>query len=432
MDGKKVIFWIILCLEFCAVIRIIFPELTQRKEKGAGRLRVLTLILANVFAFFVSRVLISDKTVLYLPLAAAAAYRVICGKRFWPTYIWSLFWASGGYLYKYLILILEELYDRQIMEVVKAAPGSWPEAAGEIFFIAGLLLIGRWFQKENIKPQRLCRNAWPVLFIVSITGYWMLQCTVPSYRTMTRLYILFLDICALAAFIAVFLAVFVWNVNRKLREERALVEIRGQMLERFYLESHQQYEKMAELNHDVKYERRFLRQCLEGERMEEARQYLAEKENQDPSEDKIWTGIRIIDFMINREMNEWKKKGICFSMESSFEQLPIKEGDFAVLFGNLIENASEAAAGCREGKRWIKIIIRKQNDIFMLNISNSANRMPEIYEGEFKTTKSDSFTHGWGLKNVRRIVEEYDGTINYHYTEQMFEVNLVFWNSSLS
>lgn len=390
-------------------------------------LQALTLILANIFAFLETQALVSDCTILFLPVAAAVVYRGFCGKRFWTAYIWILFWAVSGYLCKLAVLILEEIFSRKKLELLKFGVRSWWEMIVEALIITGLILMGKWFRKEGVKPQSLCCNNWPALLLISIAGYGILHVIMPLYLTLTRILILLLDLCAMTAVAAVFLAVFVWNVNQHLKEEQALVDVRGQMLQRFYQESHQQYKEMARLSHDVKHERRFLEKCLEENRVEEARLYLAEKGNQSPANGRIWTGMSIVDFVINKEMGEMERKGIRFSMESGLEQLPVAEGDFVVLFGNVLENAVEAAEQCERGERWIKIDIRTKNDIFLFSISNSIEQMPKVREEEFLTTKDNKSIHGWGLKNVKSIVKKYDGTIEFHYTDRVFEVTVIFW-----
>lgn len=445
MDGKTIVFWILACVEFYCIIWLLFPEVIAVKKNRAGvgsykmagsskaadykirELQALTLILANVFAFLETQALVSDYTILFLPMAAAVVYRGFCGKRLWTAYIWILFWAVSGYLCKLAILILEEIFSRKKLELLKFGVRSWWEMIGEALIITGLIFMGKWVRKEGIKLQRLCGNSWPALLLICTAGYGTVRVVMPLYLTLTRILILLLDLCAMTAVAAVFWAVFVWNVNQHLKEEQALVDVRGQMLERFYQESHQQYREIARLNHDVKHERRFLEKCLEENRVEEARLYLAEKGKQTPASGRIWTGMSIVDFVINKEMGEMERKGIHFSMESGFERLPVAEGDFVVLLGNVLENAVEAAGKCEREERWIKADIRMKNDIFLFSMSNSSEELPKIREEEFLTTKDDKAIHGWGLKNVERIVKKYDGTIEFHYTDRIFKVTVIFW-----
>lgn len=56
-----------------------------------------------------------------------------------------------------------------------------------------------------------------------------------------------------------------------------------------------------------------------------------------------WTGIPEINFMLNIKVHENGRKEYFFKVDSKIEKIPMKDIDFVVLLGNLLDNAIEAA-----------------------------------------------------------------------------------------
>ena len=44
-----------------------------------------------------------------------------------------------------------------------------------------------------------------------------------------------------------------------------------------------------------------------------------------------------------------------------------------------------------------------------------------------KTTKKDTYTHGYGIASVRRVVEKYNGTVQFTDNGAAFEVSLMMY-----
>ena len=53
--------------------------------------------------------------------------------------------------------------------------------------------------------------------------------------------------------------------------------------------------------------------------------------------------------------------------------------------------------------------------MLIIKLENGCKAAPVIAEGELKTTKQDTYLHGWGLKSVRTAAEHYDGTVETEY-----------------
>lgn len=131
---------------------------------------------------------------------------------------------------------------------------------------------------------------------------------------------------------------------------------------------------------------------------------------------------------LNTILNNAHKKAIqngitaCFTIKSN---LKYTEGnDMLSLLGNLTDNAFEALTSVKENKL-IQITVFEKGHYYIISVKNTVAK-PVLKENpDLKTTKSDSKSHGHGLKIAKSIVKKYNGTINFSEKEGIFDVSLM-------
>ena len=97
--------------------------------------------------------------------------------------------------------------------------------------------------------------------------------------------------------------------------------------------------------------------------------------------------------------------------------------DTGILFGNLIDNAIEAAEQS-EAKR-ISLTVQAKGEYLSVLISNTVKSPVLENNKSFESTKNDVELHGIGLKSVRGIVEKYDGMIDFYEKSGEFYCNVL-------
>ena len=142
-------------------------------------------------------------------------------------------------------------------------------------------------------------------------------------------------------------------------------------------------------------------------------------------ERKVWTGFSFLDFVINSKKLEMNKSEIDFELEVDLYEIPLKDADLGVILGNLLDNAIEAAEKCELSKRKIFLRICNPNEMFLLCLRNSSMQIPLVVDDRFVTTKEDKYAHGLGVESVKRIVDKYNGNINFQYDDEHFEVDIL-------
>lgn len=128
----------------------------------------------------------------------------------------------------------------------------------------------------------------------------------------------------------------------------------------------------------------------------------------------VFTSNDIFNAIINTKLALCYEKGIIPSVNISDEAvMHIESSDIAILFGNIFDNAIEAAE--KANNKIIILDVRLQGEYVSICMENSFNS--EFSSMDLKTTKQNPSTHGIGIKNVKKVVESHDGMIEFFKNE---------------
>lgn len=125
----------------------------------------------------------------------------------------------------------------------------------------------------------------------------------------------------------------------------------------------------------------------------------------------IETGNPVIDILLNEKINYARSNGIEVKYDILFlSDCPVEDLDLCVILANAMDNAITA---CMEGDiehPEISIIIRKRYHFLILEIVNPTGVACQTVE------------YGTGLKNIRHIVEKYEGTMEIKGSRNSFRL----------
>lgn len=191
-------------------------------------------------------------------------------------------------------------------------------------------------------------------------------------------------------------------------------------------------EKIKALRHDIKHHHSELMLLANKHDVAEIQKYIDEMNSflKNPNE-IVSSGNLEIDSVLNFMLQKAEKELKTVDIKVMLPEKVRHSFDINVMLGNLLENAIEAA-GKTENK-YLSVHIKLKRGILKVKIENSfessyilrkeQNRKDTI----LKTTKPFTKQHGIGLKNVKKIVEKYNGTMAVTAQKGIFCVNLLLY-----
>lgn len=135
----------------------------------------------------------------------------------------------------------------------------------------------------------------------------------------------------------------------------------------------------------------------------------------------------IIHSVVDIKTDEAKEKNIRLNFEyQNIQKIEISDIDIAVLLGNALDNAIEAAAQVPDDFRNIDLLITIQNKSLIIYIKNPVSDNVDI--NNLTSKKGDSINHGFGINSMKQIVDNYHGDIVFRCEDHIFEANIVLPN----
>lgn len=177
--------------------------------------------------------------------------------------------------------------------------------------------------------------------------------------------------------------------------------------------------------------------CIYGlmrlKKYDEMEKYIQDITNQ-ASEFNLIVNIKnpIIMSLLNIKLAKAKNANIEVDLSINIQDdIKIESIDLSSIIGNLLENAIEACTKLPENERKIGIEILNKNENLVIKITNTKENKSidtrKIIEQRY-TTKGDKENHGYGLINVRNIIEKYNGLIKIESENDYFKVNIALPN----
>ncbi|MCI8609914.1 MAG: sensor histidine kinase [Firmicutes bacterium] len=141
-------------------------------------------------------------------------------------------------------------------------------------------------------------------------------------------------------------------------------------------------------------------------------------------EDYLHTGNDVLDIILKEKAETARRKHIEFSVTADLGGLGFIEAlDISTIFGNGLDNAIEASEKLPEGEGAILVKAGRIQNFLSVLIENNCMEGSGAIQGG--TTKKDDFLHGFGIPNIKRAVEKYDGRLTIKTENKKFTLKIL-------
>lgn len=129
------------------------------------------------------------------------------------------------------------------------------------------------------------------------------------------------------------------------------------------------------------------------------------------------------DTLLNAILTNKRQVAVQYNIQTSFqlllpENLKIASSDLSSIFFNLMDNAIEACRNSHSEKPFIHITASQTANFLTIHMSNSKDPTRKF---SHKTSKTDSWSHGFGLVIIEEIASKYDGSCQWIDNGTIFE-----------
>ena len=246
--------------------------------------------------------------------------------------------------------------------------------------------------------------------LVSFFSFWFMYYLLAATKRS-----IIMNLMVFGIFVINILLFVVDEYERRMTAQRCELAVRVKELENSKDSVEQIRERHIEIekrNHDFGKTVLLIYDLLEQEKYAEAKELVNSLRENGARyiEHTIYSSNAILNTLLNRKLEQCRKNGIDAKCYICGAVDGVDELDMYYLFANLLDNAVNAASGSE--KPYISVQINGSHEKIYGEIANSI-RYTEKEKFEELVPEVFPAGHGYGLKNIREIVERNGGNIDY-------------------
>ena len=223
-------------------------------------------------------------------------------------------------------------------------------------------------------------------------------------------------------------ALSAWELARSIAraqgEARALA-LKNQLMQENYRAIQGRLRESARRNHAVSHQVTALDAAVQARDWTAVERLVAAWKEERAADQTHFTENVTVNAILQDAAGRAKAAGITFHASVLIPQtLPMQDGELCALLMNMLDNALEGAERTPEGReKTIRFQMRVKGDFIPILCENTFDGHVETApDGSVKTTKPDPESHGFGLAQMRAVVEKYESILDVSWTDDHFTV----------
>ncbi len=301
-------------------------------------------------------------------------------------------------------------------------------------FIANLLVtIATLFLKKYVSYEKLIRTK---EMYVQLIYFYLISSVI---YILVMKFVWEADHKIIESNIIVFIAIFLVYIIINFKFLKALIEL---IEEKKNLEAYNRYSKLTvdlvkevkSKQHDFKNHLSTIYGIIQVSESDDAKSKIKNyieglNDNLSKEQSIISLDNKVVAGIIYSKLQKAEELGITFKylINSDINLIPVKDYELAEILFNLLDNAFEAISK-QDNNRWVELNIDREKENSIIYVRNSGatlknTNVNEIFKKGFSTKGSQ---RGFGLYNIKTIVDKYGGSIEITTQNDTTEFILFF------
>jgi len=194
------------------------------------------------------------------------------------------------------------------------------------------------------------------------------------------------------------------------------------MQKEYYESLSAQMNEIREIKHDIHHFTGVMNRLADEGNLVQLRTFLSEYSEKTITEQlPVFCRNVVANSIIGYCYLRAKKYGIPFVSRCDIDrQITLNDSDLCIVLGNALENAIDACRLMDDTKvKFISIEAETTQGKWLFKVRNSYNGILEIKDGRYVSSKGGK-SHGLGIPNIERVVEQYGGVVIIEHTDEVF------------
>ena len=301
------------------------------------------------------------------------------------------------------------------------------EVIGEVFLMLVLFVL-LILRKRNIVKIWIAdlSSTDHLLFIIILFTTSILEAIVLStddFPTGVRTTLIIVVISTVMLIIKV---IVITEKKNLLEDINLLLEDQMKQATDYYNELIEKDNQAKKFRHDIKNLLIVLHAMINEGENEKASSYIEElQEICSQLKPKFDTGNFMADAILSAKDTRAAQYNTNIVFEGFIPAEKVKDVDMVVVLSNVLDNAIEACEKL-EGEKTIHINSILKKKMWVLCTDNPSRDVRIINSKHIQTTKEEKSIHGFGLQNIEKVAEKYNGNMQIHFDKGCFSSKITF------
>lgn len=291
--------------------------------------------------------------------------------------------------------------------------------------LIALVILSRIFRNKIVLLQRV--GIWILLFpfLTVSAGVILFKIIVEFYRKTSDivwiiwLLLLMCALCTMSFWLA-------YGTYQGKQQKKMSDFLRKQMViqQQTYKKQYENIRKVRKTQHDMKHRLVVIEQLLIQHDYDRAQNYTREFLTELDGVKEFKYGDHALSTLLLMKEEIAKENGIDIRIDVDvLETTRVSDLDLAMILGNLMDNAIEAAKEVEENPR-IRVLI-KTKGVLYISVQNTVKDSDMVKPGRNNyTTKEDTLLHGFGISCIQELVDKNGGRFNMDVSEGWFRTEI--------